>query len=598
MIEEDAYRKAFDSRLARRILGYVVPYWKAVAATVLLLLVTTVSQNLFPVILSFAINRALVARAPIALREHNLWLAIWAFLAVRLIGFGAQYGQTYLIAWLGQRILFDLRGEIFSKIQRMHLGFFDRTPVGRLLTRVTSDVQAINQFVTGGLVGLLSDAFLLLGVLSFMLILDWKLSLVIFTLIPPLLWLTILMQRKMRAAYRTMRLRLSRVNAALNENLSGVRTTQLFHQEARQSTRFDRLNKELRDAHVEIIHWIAVFYPLVGFLGEAAVALLVWYGGGQVVQHTLSIGLLVAFTQYTSSMFRPLQDLADKFNLFQGAMASAERVFTLLDTPEEVQDREGALPVTHFRGDITFENVWLAYTPRGVEPREEEWVLRGISFHIQPGEKVALVGATGAGKTSVISLIARFYDPQKGRVLIDGRDVRDYRQRELRRAIGIVLQDPFLFSGTIEYNLSLGDPSLDLERIREVAEFVGAAEFIEKLPLGYQTPLHERGGGLSTGQKQLLALTRAILHNPDILLILDEATSNIDSETEVQIQEALWRVTEGRTSVIIAHRLSTIRGVDRILVFRKGQLVEEGTHEALLAQGGYYSKLYALQYAE
>ncbi|WP_287417253.1 ABC transporter ATP-binding protein, partial [Oceanithermus sp.] len=316
------------------------------------------------------------------------------------------------------------------------------------------------------------------------------------------------------------------------------------------------------------------------------------------IQGAITFGLLVAFLDYVRNFFQPIQDMSDKFNIFQAAMASAERIFNLLDTPEEITDKPDALPVERFKGEIRFENVWFAYKSPGEEVAEDEWVLRDVSFHIRPGEKVALVGATGAGKTSTVSLIARFYDVQKGRVMIDGHDVRDYRQRDLRRAIGIVLQDPFLFSGTIEFNLRLGDESLPMERVVEVCKFVGAHDFIEKLPQGYRTVLTERGGGLSTGQKQLIALARAVLHNPDILLILDEATASVDTETERQIQQAMARVMEGRTSIIIAHRLSTIQGVDRILVFRKGRIVEEGSHAELLAAGGYYARLYELQYAE
>ncbi|MCX7784181.1 MAG: ABC transporter ATP-binding protein/permease, partial [Meiothermus sp.] len=536
------------------------------------------------------------------------------------------------ISWVGQHILYDLRSEIFAKLQRLHLGYYDRNPVGRLMTRITSDVDAINQFITGGLVGLIADFALILGLMTFMLVLDWRLALVAFAIIPIFLAVTTWIRNGMRDSYRAMRLRLARVNASLQENLAGVQTTQLFVREPKNESQFNLLSTDLRRAWVDIIKWFALFFPLVGFMGEITVALVLWYGGGQVIQQALTLGLLVAFTDYVRQLFQPLQDLSDKFNIFQAAMASAERIFGLLDTEEEVADKPSAQPVERFRGQIDFENVWFAYGKRGEakpdgtvgrtlkvegkgsgvegaggsnpqpsalrsEPEDDwDWVLRGVSFRVRPGEKIALVGATGAGKTSVISLIARFYDVQQGAVKIDGVDVRDYAQRDLRRAIGIVLQDPFLFSGTIESNLRLGDERITAERIREVCAFVGADEFIAEQPQGYQTVLHERGGGLSTGQKQLLALARAILHNPDILLILDEATANVDSETEQKIQAALYRVMEGRTSIVIAHRLSTIRHVDRILVFRKGKLLEEGSHDELLQKGGYYAKLYELQY--
>ncbi|MBO1436783.1 ABC transporter ATP-binding protein [Meiothermus sp. CFH 77666] len=627
MHEEEAFKKSFDAKLARRILVYVRPYWKQVGLALLALVVGTLTAASTPLFLKYAIDHAIVPREvlPLAQRYETLLLICSLFLAVRVVDFIANYAQTYLISWVGQHILYDLRSEIFAKLQRLHLGYYDRNPVGRLMTRITSDVDAINQFITGGLVGLIADFALIMGLMTFMLVLDWRLALVAFAIMPIFLAVTTWIRNGMRDAYRAMRLRLARVNASLQENLAGVQTTQLFVREPQNQAQFNLLSSDLRRAWVDIIKWFALFFPLVGFMGEITVALVLWYGGGQVVQQAITLGLLVAFTDYVRQLFQPLQDLSDKFNIFQAAMASAERIFGLLDTEEEVDDKPDARRVERFRGQIEFENVWFAYGKRGEakpdgamsspikaegagdsrlgpsalspEPKDDwDWVLRGVSFRVRPGEKIALVGATGAGKTSVISLIARFYDVQQGAVRIDGVDVRDYAQRDLRRAIGIVLQDPFLFSGSIESNLRLGDDGITAERIREVCAFVGADEFIERLPQGYQTVLHERGGGLSTGQKQLLALARAILHNPDILLILDEATANVDSETEQKIQAALYRVMEGRTSIVIAHRLSTIRHVDRILVFRKGKLLEEGSHDELLQKGGYYAKLYELQY--
>ena len=600
MYEDEAFKKSFDPKLARRILRYTYPYWKAILIALAALLITTLTANVFPLILKFAIDKAIVPvqATELAARYHYLLLASVFFIAVRLLDFVARYVQTYSLAWLGQHVLFDMRSDIFRKIQRLHLAYFDHTPVGRLLTRITSDVDAINQFITGGLVGFLADFFMLVGIMGFMLYLNWQMALITFAVMPVLLWATTRIRTGMRDAYRLMRIKLARVNASLQENLSGVETIQLFAKEERQERRFDEVNRELRDAWVQVIWWFSMFYPIVSFLGEATVAAMIWYGGGQVIQGAVTFGLLVAFLDYVRNFFKPLQDMSDKFNIFQAAMASAERIFKLLDTPEEITDKPDALPVERFEGDLRFDHVWFAYKSPGEKVADEDWVLRDVNFHVRPGEKVALVGATGAGKTSTVSLIARFYDVQKGRVMIDGHDVRDYRQRDLRRAIGIVLQDPFLFSGTIEFNLRLGDESIPFERIVEVCEFVGAHEFIEKLPQGYQTVLGERGAGLSTGQKQLIALARAVLHNPDILLILDEATASVDTETERQIQRAMERVMEGRTSIIIAHRLSTIQGVDRILVFRKGRIVEEGSHAELLAAGGYYAKLYELQYAQ
>ncbi|GAA6758150.1 ABC transporter ATP-binding protein [Thermus oshimai] len=597
---EDAYSKTFDRVLFARILAYVRPYRLQVGLALLFLLLGTLTAAATPLFFKWAIDGALVPQSPKPLDERFaflLWVSL-GFLLVRALNFAATYGQTYLIQWVGQRVLFDLRTALFAKLMRLHPGFYDRNPVGRLMTRVTSDVDAINQFITGGLVGVIADFFTLFGLLAFMLVLSPKLTLVVLLVAPILLWATAWVRKGMREAYRTMRLRLARLNAALQENLSGVETIQLFAREGAREAKFDRLAQDLLRAWVEIVRWFALFFPLVGFLGDLAVASLLYFGGGEVVRGAVSLGLLVAFVDYTRQLFQPLQDLSDKFNLFQGAMASAERIFGVLDAEEELKDPESPKPIARFRGEVAFRDVWLAYTPKGVEPTEKDWVLKGVSFHIRPGEKVALVGATGAGKTSVVSLIARFYDPQRGQVLIDGEDVRNYRQEELRRHIGIVLQDPFLFSGTILENLRLFNPEIPEEKVVEVARFLGVHEAILRLPQGYQTRVGERGAGLSTGEKQLLALVRALLASPDILLILDEATANVDTETERRLQEALYKAMEGRTSIIIAHRLSTIRKVDRILVFRKGRLLEEGRHEELLAKGGYYATLYRLQYAE
>lgn len=639
MHEEEAFKKSFDLKLARRILVYVRPYWGQVALALVAIFVSTMTAASSPLFMRYAIDHAIVPKEAIEVAERYRILLIISglFMVVRVADFVANYAQTYLISWVGQHILYDLRSEIFLKLQRLHLGYFDKNPVGRLMTRITSDVDAINQFVTGGLVGLLADFFLIIGLATFMVLLDWRLALVAFAIMP-VLFLTIrFFQNRMRESYRTMRLRLSRVNASLQENLTGVQTTQLFNREPKNTTQFNALSFDLRGAWVKIIGWFSLFMPAIGFLGEFSVASVIWYGGGQVVASALTLGSLVAFTDYVRQFFQPLQDLSDKFNIFQAAMASSERIFGLLDTEEEVADKPDVKHISRFKGQIDFEDVWFAYGRRGElnpdgttkeesekqrlqatsnkqqaslndqlkvvenqgqEGGEWDWVLRGVSFSAKPGEKIALVGATGAGKTSVISLVARFYDVQQGAVKIDGVNVRDYAQRDLRKSIGIVLQDPFLFSGTIESNLRLGDESIPMERILEVCQFVGAHEFISEQPQGYQTELHERGGGLSTGQKQLMALARAILHNPDILLILDEATASVDSETEAKMQAALQKVMEGRTSIVIAHRLSTIRHVDRILVFRKGKLLEEGSHDELLAKGGYYAKLYELQYSE
>jgi len=482
-------------------------------------------------------------------------------------------------------VLFDLRREIFQKLMRLDVGYFDRTPTGRILTRVTSDVDAIHQFITGGLVGFAADLFMLLGIMGFMLWLDARLALFAFAVVPPLFVITTWLRVRMRAAYRLMRRRLSELNSFLAENLAGITTVQLFARENRQLEKFSGKNRALLRAHVEVIRWFAPFFPVVSFFGDLAAASVLYAGGGEVVRGAVSLGLLVAFLEYTRSFFEPLRDLSDKFNIYQSAAAAAERIFELLDAEERVKDAPGAKPVSSLKGEIRFEDVWFAY-------EGEDWVLKGVSFAVRPGEKVALVGHTGAGKTSVINLLARFYDVQKGRVLLDGQDVRSYRQRDLRRALGIVSQEPFFFSGTLRENLRLGEEIPD-ERLWEVLETVGLAERVRARG-GLDYRLGERGAGLSAGERQLLSLARALVKNPDVLLILDEATASVDSETEKKLEKALKRAAAGRTTVVIAHRLATIKDADRILVFRRGELVEEGRHEELLRKGGYYARLYEL----
>jgi ATP-binding cassette subfamily B protein len=460
-------------------------------------------------------------------------------------------------------------------------------------------VDAINQFISNGLVTLAQSVFILAAVLINMLLLSPRLTLVA-VLIVPLLFFTIrFFQVRFRAAYRVTRIRQAIVNTSLNENITGMATVQLFNREARNIQNFDKLNRDHLRALLDTVHWFSFFFPAVGFLGNLALATVVWYGGGQVIQQAITIGVLFAFTRYVFNFFQPLQDLSDVLNNLQAAMASSERIFSVLDEPESVPDGPEAKALEGgFRGDVQFKDVWFSYAPVGQEPAQNEWVLRGINLHVQPGESIAFVGATGAGKTSVISLISRFYDVQRGQVLVDGTDVRDLRQRDLRKHIGVVLQDVFLFAGTIESNLRMLDDTIPLERIIQACKYVGVHEFVMSLPQGYQTEVKERGATLSTGQKQLLAFARALIQNPDILLVLDEATANVDTESELLIQDALAKVMHGRTSLIIAHRLSTIKHCDRIIVMRKGRIVEQGSHDELLAQNGYYAKLYSLQYAD
>lgn len=593
---------SLDRGLARRLLAYLAPYRGPVIGAIALLLAYTVIVPAFPRLIAAAVDRYIVAAVPpydlLTLDERYAGLLgiVAVYLGLRALNFGLRYGYTYLVSWIGQHVIYDLRRDTFAKIQRLHLGFFDRTPVGRLITRITSDVEAIQTAMTDGVVGLIADVALIIGLTVYMFTIDWRLALVTLTVMPVLFLTLNYLRRRIRDAFRVVRLRTSASNSYLAENLNGMTTVQLFNREQRNARRFDDINLGLLDAYVEQVRWFSFFFPSVNVAGAIATSLILYYAAWQLVgpgvAEFLTIGVLIAFIQYTQMYFRPLQELSDRFNTLQAAMASAERIFGLIDTPEQVVDDETPMPLEgRFRGEVRFEDVWFAY-------QDEDWVLRGLDLTIRPGESVAFVGHTGAGKTTVISLVSRFYDVQRGAVRIDGHDVRDLAQSDLRRHVGIVLQDPFLFSGTIRSNITLGS-DIPFDRVVEAATFVNAHGFIEKLPLGYDTPVRERGAGFSTGQKQLLAFARALVQNPDILLVLDEATANVDTETEELIQDALKKLMQGRTSIVIAHRLSTIQDVDRILVLRQGKLIEQGRHAELLRiPDGYYRKLYELQYQE
>lgn len=600
---DEVQKRDFDAVLFGRMLAYIRPYLGVTAVALLALLSFALVDTAMINLLRRAIDESLAPTTAFAglspeERYGNLLRIAAFFAALGVLAFALRYLQVYLLTALSQRIVRDLRRDLFAKFQRLPVGYFDRHPVGRLMTRVTSDVDAINQFLTQGLVGFAQDAFLILVFAGAMLLYDARLALVAFSVLPVMLLVTGYLRVKLRDAFRQTRFYQAAVNAYLNENLSGMGTIQLFGREARNHQKFGALNNQLLGANVEAIRWFSIFYPLVGFIAEVGVALTLWYGGLRVLAgpDVLTLGTLVAMLELLRRLFTPLQDLADKFNILQAAFASAERIFGVLDEPERVSDKPGARPVEHFRGEVALEGVHFAYNPPGKPVKDEDWVLRGIDLHVRASESVALVGATGAGKTSVISLVSRFYDVQKGRVLVDGVDVRDYAQRDLRRHIGVVLQDVFLFAGTIASNLSLGDESIPRARLVEVCKYVGAHDFISRLPQGYDTPVREGGATLSTGEKQLLAFARALIQNPDIVLVLDEATANVDTETEQKIQDSLRKLMRGRTSIVIAHRLSTIEGCDRIVVMRKGRIVEEGNHRELLSKGGYYARLYDVQY--
>ena len=593
--EDPILGKAYDARLIRRLVGYVRPYRGAVALAIVLLLAASLADLAGPYLYRVAFDCCIAPPGPAggpAVELHGLGRVAALFLLILAGGFLFRWGHSYLMQFVGQRVMADLRMRMFTHLQDLSVGYFTRTPVGRLVTRVTNDVDALNELITSGVVAIFGDAFMLLGIMGVLLWMDWRLALATFAVLPVVYAVTERFRVRSREAYRAIRTRLARINAYLNEHIMGMTVTQLFTREQRSLRDFDVLNTRHLDANLDATQNFSQFYPAIQVLGAAGVAILLWYGGSQALRGAVTLGVMFAAIQYAERFFDPIRDLADKFNILQAAMASSERIFRIVDEPVTVEDSPDPAPLSSVRGTIEFRDVWFAYE------EDAAWALRGVSFVIRPGERVAFVGHTGAGKTSIINLLVRFYDPQRGQVLLDGVDLRRLRQRDLRRHIGLVLQDVFLFSGTIESNISLGDPAITPDRIRQAAERTGAHTFIDALPDRYKTELRERGAGLSVGQKQLIAFARALAYNPEILIVLDEATSSVDAETEAAIQRAMATALRGRTSIIIAHRLSTIQHADRIIVLHKGRLAEEGTHDVLLRRGGIYAKLYRLQYED
>ncbi len=583
--EEETLGKAYDRQLIRRLLPFIRPYLPRVLLAVLALLAASILQLLGPKLTQVGIDQYI---------QNNdlpgLKIIIFYYMLVLFGLFISRFAQMYLMEWIGQHIMFDLRRAVFGHLQHLPLSFFNRNPVGRLMTRVTTDVEALNEMFTSGLVAFFGDILTLSGIIFILFYMHWQLALVTISVIPLLFIVSLLFKQKVRNAFRQIRTRIARINAFLQENISGMAVVQLFNREKKNFDRFEKLNRDHLDAFIRTIFYFAVFYPTVSFIGAFATALIIFYGGLKIMAGTLTFGGLVAFIQYAFMFFRPISDLSEKYNIMQSAMASSERIFKLLDEKTEMDVIRPRIRIQgRVRGEIEFRNVWFAYN-------DEDWVLKDISFQIAPGEKIAIVGATGSGKTTLINLLAGFYPVQQGEIRLDGHNIRDYSLFDLRRQMAIVLQDVFLFAGSIAENIRLGNEAIDDERLRRAAADVNALPFIERLPEGFDTPVKERGASLSVGQRQLLAFARALAFDPAIL-ILDEATSNVDTETEILIQQALERLMRNRTSIIIAHRLSTIQNVDRIIVLHKGEIREIGTHAELLSLNGIYHRLYQLQFA-
>ena len=631
--EEEVLGKAYDGRLMRRLLTYLRPYKWLVVVALGAIILKSGADVLGPFLTKIAIDKYL-AKSP---NSHS-WIGDrlsaapltgiaqigGLYVGILLFTFTLEFIQTYLMQWTGQKVIFDLRRQIFRHLQHMHVGFFDKNPVGRLVTRVTTDVDALNEMFTAGVVSIFEDVFVLAGIIAIMMKMNWKLALITFAVLPVIVYATKIFRDKVRDSYRRIRTAIARINSYLQEAVSGMLVLQLFNREKRAFNKFSDINASHMEAFKDAILAYSVYYPLVEILSAIAIASIIWFGGNDVIRGVATIGVLVAFMQYAQRFFRPIQDLSEKYNILQSAMAAGERVFKLLDTKIEVTSPAIAKQ-PQGPGRIEFDHVWFAYNaggetgvpsassgqalarPEGAAGRagtpvappatEPDWVLRDVSFVLEPGETVAVVGHTGAGKTTLISLLMRFYDVQRGAIRIDGVDIREMNLDDLRSRFGVVLQDPFLFSGTVAGNIRLGTARIQDADVEQAAEDVNLADFIRSLPGGFKEEVRERGSTLSTGQKQLISFARALAHNPKIL-ILDEATSSVDTETEFRVRDALNRMVEGRTSLIIAHRLSTIQRADKIIVMHKGRVREMGSHQQLLAQRGIYYKLYQLQYKD
>jgi ATP-binding cassette subfamily B multidrug efflux pump len=596
--EEEALGKVYDSRLARRLFRYLRPYRGWVIIAGLLTLPVAPLAAIGPKLFEIAVDRYFVpvlhGQIPRATAVHGLgWISL-IYLVTLVLGFAFMYFQVRVMQKVGQDTMYDMRKEIFEHLQRLPISFYDRSPVGRLVTRVTTDVDALNDLFATGIAAMVNDVLLLVLFIFIMLEMNWKLALATFAVMPLLFLSTWIFRNRVRDANRRIRTAIARINAFLQEHISGMSVVQLFNRERKARAQFAELNRIHMEAYKDAILAFALFYPGVEFLGVVSIIVVFWYGGLRTLAGAVSVGVLIAFMQYAQRFFQPIQDLSEKFNILQSAMAASERIFKLLDEP--IPAVSAGLPLSNVRGEIEFRNVWFAYNG-GANPKEDDWVLRDVSFHVHPGETMAIVGHTGAGKTTTIQLLLRFYDIQRGQILLDGTDIRELSVQDLRRQFGIVLQDPFLFTGTLESNVRLGSENVSRSATESALREIGLGPFLDSLPQGLDTVVSERGSTFSVGQRQLVSFARALAHNPRFL-ILDEATSSVDTRTEIMIREALDRLLTGRTSIVIAHRLSTIQNADRILVFHKGRLREQGTHQELLMERGIYYRLYQLQYRD
>ena len=589
--EEAAIEKTYDLRVTGRLLRYLKPYWRLAAVALVLTFLTNILISLQPYFTKVAVDDFITPQ-----KTEGIWLFAFAFFCLFLFRFIFSYIQEILLNVVGQRVMFDLRTQIYTKLQQQEVAYYDKNPVGRIITRITSDVDALNELFTSGVIDVLGDLVVIVAIIGMMFWLDWKLALVSLITVPLLFAATNWFRKRAREGFDKVRTRTAKLNAFLQEHISGAQTVQLFNAEKKAQARFHDINDDYREANIETIYYYSIFYPLVDFIGTIGIALVIWFGGYQILtgvsanETALTIGIVIAFIQYSQQLFQPIRDLSDKFNVLQAAIVASHRIFLLLDLPVQVKTPEKPKKLGKAVGKIEFQNVWFAY-------KEEDYVLKNVSFSINTGESIALVGHTGSGKTTVTNLLMRFYDVQKGKILLDGVDVRDWDLESLRTNFAVVLQDVFLFSGSLADNIRLGNKEISDEKIIWAASEVHADEFIKKLPETYNSQVRERGAGLSVGQKQLISFARALAFEPSIL-VLDEATSSIDTETEQLIQQAVDRVMQARTSLIVAHRLSTIQKCDRIIVFHHGELRESGTHNELLGKRGLYWRLYQLQYAE